>query len=121
MRIRLAAHESIVTREGIWLGNNWLRVARDTDEKAGVLEREREISELSEQLATQTTNLETLQQSVAAARESLVCAESERDRLQNEYNQALRVASDVRASLAAIYNLQPTLIHQSRYQLYLIA
>ena len=102
MRSRLAAHESIVTREGIWVGNNWLRVARDTDEKAGVLEREREISELSEQLAAQTGNVEALQQSVAAARESLVSAESERDRLQNEYNQALRVASDLRASLAAI-------------------
>ena len=102
MRAGLAAHESIVTREGIWVGNNWLRVARDTDEKAGVLEREREISELSEQLAAQTGNVEALQQSVAAARESLVSAESERDRLQNEYNQALRVASDLRASLAAI-------------------
>jgi chromosome segregation protein len=102
MRAGLAAHESIVTREGIWVGNNWLRVARDIDEKAGVLEREREISELSEQLAAQTGNVEALQQSVAAARESLVLAESERDRLQNEYNQALRVASDLRASLAAI-------------------
>ncbi|MDH3933906.1 MAG: chromosome segregation protein SMC, partial [Gammaproteobacteria bacterium] len=102
MRAGLAAHESIVTREGIWVGNNWLRVARDTDEKAGVLEREREISELSEQLAAQTDNVEALQQSVAAARESLVSAESERDRLQNEYNQALRIASDLRASLATI-------------------
>ncbi len=70
MRSRLATHESIVTREGIWVGNNWLRVARDTDEKAGVLEREREISELSEQLAAQTNNVEALQQSVAAARET---------------------------------------------------
>ena len=102
MRAGLAAHESIVTREGIWVGNNWLRVARDTDEKAGVLEREREISELSEQLAAQTGNIEALQQSVAAARESLVSAERERDRLQNEYNQALRIASDLRASLATI-------------------
>ncbi len=102
MRAGLAAHESIVTREGIWVGNNWLRVARDTDEKAGVLEREREISELTEQLAAQVGNVESLQRSVAAARESLVSAETERDRLQNENNQALRVASDLRAGLAAI-------------------
>jgi chromosome segregation protein len=102
MRAGLAAHESIVTREGIWVGNNWLRVARDTDEKAGVLEREREISELTEQVAAQVGNVESLQRSVAAARESLVSAETERDRLQNENNQALRVASDLRAGLAAI-------------------
>jgi chromosome segregation protein len=102
MRVGLAAHESIVTREGIWVGNNWLRVARDTDEKAGVLEREREISELTGQVAAQAGNVESLQRSVAAARESLVSAETERDRLQNENNQALRVASDLRAGLAAI-------------------
>jgi chromosome segregation protein len=102
MRAGLAAHESIVTREGIWVGNNWLRVARDTDEKAGVLEREREISELTGQVAAQAGNVESLQRSVAAARESLVSAETERDRLQNENNQALRVASDLRAGLAAI-------------------
>jgi len=101
MRAGLAAHESIVTREGIWIGNNWLRVARDTDEKAGVLEREREIIDLTGQVAAQSENVESLQQSVAAARESLVTAEAERDRLQNENNQALRVASDLRSTLAA--------------------
>jgi len=101
-RSGLAAHESIVTKDGIWVGNSWLRVARDTDEKAGVLEREREISELTAQLAAQLVNVDTLLQSVAAARESLVTAEQERDRLQNEYNQALRKASELRAELAAV-------------------
>jgi chromosome segregation protein len=101
-RSALAAHESIITKDGIWVGSSWLRVARDTDEKAGVLEREREISELTAQLAAQVANVETLLQSVAAARESLVTAETERDRLQDEYNQALRKASDLRAGLAAV-------------------
>jgi len=100
-RSGLAAHESIITKDGIWVGSSWLRVARDTDEKAGVLEREREISELTAQLAAQLANVETLRQSVAAARESLVTAETERDRLQDEYNQALSKASDLRAGLAA--------------------
>ncbi|HAJ92136.1 MAG TPA: chromosome segregation protein SMC [Gammaproteobacteria bacterium] len=101
-RSGLAAHESIVTKDGIWVGNSWLRVARDTDEKAGVLEREREISELTAQLAAQLASVDTLLQSVAAARESLVTAEHERDRLQDEYNQALRKASELRAGLAAV-------------------
>jgi chromosome segregation protein len=98
----LAAHESIITKDGIWVGSSWLRVARDTDEKAGVLEREREISELTAQLAAQVANVETLLQSVAAARENLVTAETGRDRLQDEYNQALRKASELRAGLAAV-------------------
>ena len=101
-RSGLAAHESIITKDGIWVGSSWLRVARDTDEKAGVLEREREISELTAQLAAQLANVESLQQSVATARDSLVTAEAERDRLQDEYNQALSKASDLRAGLAAV-------------------
>ena len=44
LRGSLAVHESVITREGIWVGRQWLRVARDTDEKAGVLERERDVA-----------------------------------------------------------------------------
>jgi chromosome segregation protein len=99
-RSGLAAHESIITKDGIWVGSSWLRVTRDTDEKAGVLEREREISELTAQVAAQAENVESLLQSVARARESLVSAESDRERLQDGYNQALRAASDLRARLS---------------------
>ena len=101
-RSGLAAHESIITKEGIWVGSSWLRVARDTDEKAGVLEREREISELTAQVGAQATNVESLLQSVATARESLVSAESDRERLQDSYNQALRAASELRARLSTV-------------------
>ena len=101
-RSGLAAHESIITKEGIWVGSSWLRVARDTDEKAGVLEREREISELTAQVGAQATNVESLLQSVSTARESLVSAESDRERLQDGYNQALRAASELRARLSTL-------------------
>jgi len=40
MRGNLQDGESVVTSDGIWLGKNWLRVARDKDEKAGILQRE---------------------------------------------------------------------------------
>ncbi len=50
LRAQLAPHQSVITREGVWLGNNWLRVVRDVDEKAGVLSREQEIKELLQQM-----------------------------------------------------------------------
>ncbi len=101
LRDRLAAHESVITREGIWVGRQWLRVARDTDEKAGVLERERDIAALTKRSEQQAGQIETLREAVDAARESLRSAEAERDQLQNEYNAAHREASDLRGSLAA--------------------
>jgi chromosome segregation protein len=102
MRAGLAGHESIITRDGVWIGKNWLRVARDSDEKAGVLEREREISELSTQTRAQAANIEELRQLIATAREDLRAVEAEREQLQSEYNQAQRAVSDLRARQATL-------------------
>ncbi|MEZ5541898.1 MAG: chromosome segregation protein SMC [Pseudomonadota bacterium] len=101
LRGRLAAHESVITREGIWVGRDWLRVARDSDAKAGVLEREREIEALTGRSREQAARIEQLRQSLDRAREDLRTAEAEREGLQGEYNGAHRAASDLRASLAA--------------------
>ena len=50
-RAELAEHESLVTPDGVWLGPNWLRVARGDETHAGVLAREREIKALAERSA----------------------------------------------------------------------
>ncbi|MEA2094741.1 MAG: chromosome segregation protein SMC [Pseudomonadota bacterium] len=97
----LTAHESIVTPDGIWLGKGWLRVARDADEKAGVLQREREIGQLQEEITAQAGRLESLRNDRGAARAALVAAEGERDQLQEDYNQAHRHASELQAGLAS--------------------
>ncbi len=97
----LAAHESIVTRDGIWLGRSWLRVARDVDEKAGVLQREREITQLREEVSGQADRIDSLRNAMGEARAALVAAEAEREALQEEFNQAHRRASDLQAGLVA--------------------
>jgi len=40
VRGRLGSGESVVTRDGIWLGPDWLRLSRDADPRTGVIERE---------------------------------------------------------------------------------
>ncbi|MGD8312496.1 MAG: chromosome segregation protein SMC [Gammaproteobacteria bacterium] len=98
----LATHESVITRDGIWVGKGWLRVARDADEKAGVLERERELSELRERAGEQSAGIEELRRVIAEARQELVVAEAARDRLQDEFNQAHRLASELQAGLSTV-------------------
>ena len=49
LRPQLLPHESVVTRDGNWIGAHWLRVHRGEDEKAGVLKRAREIKALERQ------------------------------------------------------------------------
>jgi chromosome segregation protein len=99
LRDRLGAHESVITREGIWVGRSWLRVARDTDARAGVLERERDINRLMQTVQEQAASIEELDQAVAASREGLRAAETERDQLQEEYNSAHRTVSELRTEL----------------------
>jgi chromosome segregation protein len=43
---QLKSYESIITREGVCLGNHWIRLTAAGDDKAGLLQREREIVQL---------------------------------------------------------------------------
>ena len=56
----LSAIESVVTRDGIWLGNNWLRVARDKDATAGVLQRKQELETLAVEMGELDTQIAAL-------------------------------------------------------------
>lgn len=50
LQAKLALHESVVTADGIWLGANWARVARDKDATVGVLQRKQELDAIEKQL-----------------------------------------------------------------------
>jgi len=43
VRSRLRAGQSVITKEGIWIGPDWLRVSRDRDAHEGVIEREQDL------------------------------------------------------------------------------
>ena len=101
LRATLKAHESVVTADGIWIGSSWLRVARDEDARAGVLEREKEINELEDKLKKITEIVAGLEQGLEAARGELQEVEARREELQVEANQAHRQFSDARAQFDA--------------------
>ncbi len=101
LRTRLAAHESVITRDGIWVGPGWLRVARDADGTSGVLEREKEINGLQEQLEARQKLISELESALEAGRADLQQAEARREELQVEANRAHREFSDARAQFDA--------------------
>jgi len=101
LRQRLAPHESVVTRDGVWIGSGWLRVARDQDAQGGILEREREINELQEELQVNKNLVSELEAALEDARSELLQVEASRDELQVEANQAHRQFSDARAQFDA--------------------
>ncbi|MCW8934043.1 MAG: chromosome segregation protein SMC [Gammaproteobacteria bacterium] len=101
MRASLTANESVITADGIWLGQSWLRVARDKDEKSGVLARELEIKELQQLIEEQDMTLEELEVQIQDARAQLQNIEQQREQWQAELNNTHSQCSQIQAQLTS--------------------
>ncbi len=101
MRASLAAHESVITADGIWLGQSWLRVARDKDEKSGVLAREQEIKECQNQLEELDMQAEELEVKIQDNRAQLQNLEQQREQWQAELNNTHSQCAQLQAQLTS--------------------
>ncbi len=79
----LTVNQSIITRSGEWIGRDWLRVSRGPDHHAGVIEREHRMKGLRATVAVAEERANELGAHLAAVRESLAQAESQRDQAQS--------------------------------------
>ncbi len=55
----LAPNESIITKGGVWLSQTFLRVAKQTSEKTGVIQREQDLKALQQQINDQQSLIAT--------------------------------------------------------------
>ncbi len=101
-RAQLGPNESVITRDGIWIGRDWLRVSRDQDVHAGVISREHEMRELRELVASNERRQTEADEQLADARLRLEDLARHRDDLQAEVNRLHRSFSDSTAQLQAL-------------------
>ena len=101
MRGNLENGESIVTSDGIWLGKDWLRVARDKDEKAGILQREQALKALTAETNELQASVQQIQQQLEIEREQLSTSEMDRDGSQMTINQISRQRANRQSDLSA--------------------
>jgi chromosome segregation protein len=99
LRRQLKVGESVVTRDGIWLGNDWLRVSRDADPHTGVIEREETLREIRGQLVALENEVQEFQRRLDDTRERVREHEDRRERLQTDVNRLHREHLDRRAEL----------------------
>lgn len=85
MRPKLAPHESVVTRSGVWVGRNWLSVASEQSTRAGMLVREREM----ERLEAESRALEDKLTEIAAERAQLQRTRKGLERERAQYRHGL--------------------------------
>lgn len=101
LRGSLGPGESVVTPDGIWLGANWLRVARDKDAEAGVLKRQQELVSLASRMTSATGRIEQLAAALESGRANLTQLESDRDQQQKRLAEQQRAFGETRAQLGA--------------------
>jgi chromosome segregation protein len=101
MRATLAAHESVITPEGLWLGANWLRVSRGNTAQGGVLQRQQDLEELRESIASNESRVEEIIAALDSDRELLKSQEQDRENLNRDVQQFNRKLGELRAKLSA--------------------
>jgi chromosome segregation protein len=100
-RATLAPGQSVITPGGEWVGREWLRVSRGTDQHSGVIEREHRLKSLRATVAVVEERVHEVGAALAAVREALADAEAERDHAQSGIQAAHRKHADLLSQLEA--------------------
>jgi len=102
-RRQLKAGESVVTRDGVWLGRDWLRLSRDQDAHAGVIEREETLRKVRVSVTKLAGEVQELEQKLDMTRERVREYEDRREHLQTEVNRLHREHVDRRGEFDAAH------------------
>lgn len=101
IRAQLADDESVITQDGLWLGKSWLRVAKQSEQGAGILEREAELNELIEKIEQQEAVLAEHEETKERLAEQLSEQEQLWQSKQSQLAQASRTYSELRAKVGS--------------------
>lgn len=93
-RDSLKPGESIVTRDGVWMGRHWLCV-RPTDESGGILARREELDKLEQHVKTLEQSIKELEASTETHKTKAAQCEAERDKCQTLINSRHREISSI--------------------------
>jgi chromosome segregation protein len=100
-RSALSGGSSYITPAGEWVGREWLRVSRGTDQHSGVLEREHRLKVLRTSAGTAAATVTGAEAGLAAARQEMTEAERARDETSAGLQLAHRSHADLVAALKA--------------------
>ena len=86
-RGRLSAGQSIITREGFWVGPDWIKVIHTEDEQSGIIERGQEIETLNLRVEEAERTLGELLTHVQEGKNRVQNLEQQRQTLQQSVTQ----------------------------------
>ncbi|MEK2610392.1 chromosome segregation protein SMC [Pseudomonas shirazensis] len=100
-RASLLAGESLVSRDGYWVGRHFLRVSRGSEAQGGVLARAQEIEQLAEQQLQQQEQLDQFEERLHSQREQQRGLEEQREQLRRRSQDENRQHGELKARLSA--------------------
>jgi chromosome segregation protein len=100
----LQSHESIMTRDGIWLSSSWLKIARQVTQKSGVLQREQDIKEVQRIISDKQNILDNHERDCLRMQDQLNFYTEEREAMQHQYQSLKAKNSDYLAQIRAKEN-----------------
>jgi len=100
-RNSLTSLQSVVSKDGYWLGANWLRVAKKKADQVSLLERESELEELSTELELLQEKLDSLEFQSEQDSENLKELENSWEEKQRTLSIANKKYSDLRAQVGS--------------------
>ena len=98
-RSSLGNFESIVTRDGLWFGCDWVRAIRGEENETGIIQRAQQIETLSIALEEAEQRLSDLQNKVITDKSAIEQCEAQRETLQHRSAELDRVLGQLRADL----------------------
>jgi len=84
------AESSVITPDGVWLGQGWVRISRGQQEAGGLISREQDIRELRDQVRDYEQQVVRIETDRSNARARLQRLESDRAATNREYTEASR-------------------------------
>lgn len=99
IRRRLRPQESVVTRDGLWMGQQWIRIRRDADPQAGLLARAEEIKKLRKSIAANAEQAEAQGTGLGGIRTELERIEAGLGSAQADAGECRQRYADVRSEL----------------------
>jgi chromosome segregation protein len=100
-RASLAPHESVITRDGIWMGRSWLRISKASNSDGGVIQRQQELESLAASIDEQQQREAQLSDELQACEDALKALEEQRQECQRALQASTRQHAEIRARVSA--------------------
>lgn len=98
-RAQLQDGQSLMTRDGIWLGKHWMQVQKSSDGQSGILARQQELEELLAKEDDLDAQVDELEADLDAARLRLQTLEQQKDNAQREVAHQSQQVAEARAKV----------------------